>query len=166
MKRNALLARIHIAKARCMVCSRCGRLVFGTSCEGCGENTPLLPLPEERYRKLLMATGGAPSCRDISDSGLVLVMDLFDRAGFSKEYPCTSYESDEAKRRRRVMWAIRIRAPDVLGPGWEKRVEGFVRKNFDKPSLSFCDPNELRKVFGWINRTAKSKKRNSNEERT
>lgn len=155
MSRNSLIARIHIAKARCMVCSRCARLVFGSSCEGCGEGVSLSPLPEQRYRRLLMATGGADSCKDISDAGLIRVMDLFDRAGFSKEYPCTSFESDEAKRRKKVTWAIRIRAPDVLGPDWEKRVEGFVKKNFDKPSLTFCDPHELRKVFGWINRMAK-----------
>lgn len=158
MNRNALLARIHIAKARCQVCTRCGRLVFGPSCGGCGEDTPLEDLPDDRYRKLLMAAGGAASCKDMSESGLVKVMDLFDQAGFSKAYPLTSFESDEAKRRKRVMWAIRIRAPDVLGPTWEKRIEGFVKKNFDKPSLAFCDPNELRNVFGWINRTAKRNK--------
>lgn len=162
MKRNALIARIHIAKGKCMVCTRCDRLVFDKGCGGCGDNTPLAPISDKRYRTLLMAVGGTSSCATMSDSGLVKVMGLFDRAGFAKAYPFVSMEDEAAKSRKKVIWAIRARAPDVLGPDWERRVEGFVKKSFNKPSLTFCDPTELRKVFGWINRTAKYQTKKGN----
>lgn len=157
MNRNKIIARIHIAKSKCMVCTKCRRLVFGSECGGCGPDAVLEPITDKRYRTLLMASGGSQSCSTMSDAGLVKVMDLFDRAGFAKAYPFVSMEDEAAKSRKKVIWAIRARAPDVLGPDWERRVEGFIKKSFDKPSLTFCDPMELRKVFGWINRTDKYK---------
>lgn len=162
MKRNKIIARIHIAKGKCMTCATCKRLVFGNECSGCGADIQLEPITEKRYRTLLMAVGGTSSCATMSDAGLVKVMDLFDRAGFAKAYPFVSMEDEAANSRRKVIWAIRTRAPDVLGLDWERRVEGFVKKSFEKPSLTFCDPVELRKVFGWINRTAKYQTKKGN----
>lgn len=159
MSRQTLIARIHIAKARCMVCPVCGSLSFGsTDCGRCGSGRTLEPLSDNRYRALLQAVGGSASCSALSDPALMRVMDLFDRAGFSKAYPYTSPEAEMARGKRRVIWAIGSRAPQVLGSDWEKRVEGFVKKYFGKASLSFCDPTELRKVIGWVNRTAKYRK--------
>ena len=162
MSRNTMIARIHIAKGKCMVCTKCKRLVFDKECGGCGSDALLEPISDTRYRTLLMAVGGSSSCATMCDSGLVKVMDLFDRAGFAKAYPFVSMEDEAANSRKKVIWAIRARAPDVLGLDWERRVEGFVKKSFGKPSLTFCDPVELRKVFGWINRTAKYQTKKGN----
>lgn len=154
MKRTALIARIHIAKSRAQVCSFCGRIVFAPECKPC-HTADLVELTDERYRKILMAAGGVPSCSKMSDKGLVKVMEVFDHAGFSEAYPYISPEKEQADQKRRVIHHIEIRAPAVLGPTWQARLEGFVKKNFDKPSLQFCTTEELRKVIGWINRTAK-----------
>jgi hypothetical protein len=154
MKRHALIARIHIAKSRAQLCSICGRVVFGSYCPAC-KTEDLQPFTDERYRRILMAAGGYPSCSQIGDQGLMKVMEVFDRAGFAEAYPYISPEKEQANQKRRVIRHIEIRAPSVLGNSWEARLGGFIRKNFDKASLHFCTPEELRKVIGWINRTAK-----------
>lgn len=162
MKRNAMIARIHIAKSRALTCPECGILQFSAlfqdGCPGCGR-TDLLPLSDERYRRILMGAGGAPSCRDISDAGLVRVMDVFDTAGFSKEHPYVSPKAEQVRQRQSVVRRIKYRAPRVLGDNWEIRIRGFIRKNFDKESLEFLTADELRMVIGWINRTDKYQKR-------
>jgi hypothetical protein len=160
MNKQALIARIHIAKSRAQVCEICGRMVFGSECPAC-KSDKLLKFPESRYRSILMSVGGAPSCSTMGDQGLVRVMDVFDRAGFAEAHPYISPEKEQARQKKNVIRHIEIRAPVVLGVTWESRLQGFVKKSFDKPSLQFCTPDELRKVIGWINRTAKyqSKKR-------
>lgn len=154
MKRTALIARIHIAKSRAQVCTICGRLVFGLECPACHTDA-LSEFSDVRYRRILMATGGASSCREIGDQGLLKVMEVFDRAGFAEAYPYVSPEKEQANQKRRVIRHIEIRAPAVLGPSWQTRLEGFIGKKFEKQSLTFCTSEELRKVIGWINRTAK-----------
>ncbi len=161
MKRNALIARIHIAKSKALVCDICGRLVFGPECPAC-HVADLSPLPDERYRQILMATGGSVSCSSVGDWGLTKVMEVFDRAGFAEAYPYISAEKEQANQKRKVIRHIEIRAPAVLGANWEGRVQGFMKKSFDKPSLQFCTPEELRKVIGWINRTAKYQTKKGN----
>jgi hypothetical protein len=160
MNKQALIARIHIAKARAQVCDICGRMVFGDECPAC-KTTKLSKFPESRYRSLLMSVGGSSSCSTMGDQGLVRVMDVFDRAGFAVAYPYISPEKEQARQKKNVIRHIEIRAPVVLGLTWEARTQGFVKNNFDKQSLQFCTSEELRKVIGWINRTAKyqSKKR-------
>lgn len=166
MKRNAMIARIHIAKGRALTCPDCELLQFSAqpngSCSLCG-CTGLLPLGEERYRRILMGAGGALSCRDMSDAGLRRVMDVFDAAGFSREYPYVSPEAEQSRQRQNVVRRIRHRGPQVLGENWEIRVRGFMRKNFDKESLEFLTAEELRTVIGWINRTDKYQKRSNHE---
>ncbi len=164
MKRNAMIARIHIAKNKALTCPDCELLQFSAQledgCPLCGR-TDLLPLSEERYRRILMGAGGVPSCRDMSDAGLRRVMDVFDSAGFSKEHPYVSPEAEQNRQRQNVARRIRYRGPQVLGENWEIRVRGFMRKNFDKESLEFLTAEELRTVIGWINRTDKYQKRSN-----
>ncbi len=155
MNRKAIIARIHIAKSRAMVCPVCERLTFKSFCDVCGDDQDTVALGEDRYRQLLMAAGGARSCAQLGDQGLVRVMALFDRAGFADEHPHVSAEAEQRRQRARVIWQIGIRAPAVLGDNWKRRVEGFVKKNFDKGTLKYCTADELRKVIGWINRTEK-----------
>lgn len=161
MNRKAVIARIHIAKSRAMVCPVCDRLTFKDSCDRCGDDQDTVAISDERYRQSLMAAGGARSCSQMGDQGLIRVMQLFDRAGFAEEHPHVSPESEQRRQRQRVIWQIRNRAIEVLGVSWEPRVMGFVWKNFHKASLEFCTAQELRKVIGWINRTAKYQEKNN-----
>jgi hypothetical protein len=154
MNKQALIARIHIAKSKAQVCDICGRLVFGHECPAC-KTDKLSRFPEARYRSILMSVGGSNSCSTMGDQGLVRVMDVFDRAGFAIAYPYISPEKEQARQKKNVIRHIEIRAPVVLGATWEARLQGFIKKSLDKPSLQFCTSEELRKVIGWINRTDK-----------
>ena len=158
MDRKALLAVIHIAKKDCYSCSSCGAITFGAHCPSCVKST-LTPLTEERYRELLQATTGERSCSQISDENLVKVVDLFNRAGFKREYPWLSPQHELTRERRRVISSIQIRAPAVLGESWESRLDGFVHSIIKKDRLQWCTMNELRRVYGWLNRTDKYNKK-------
>ncbi len=154
MGRPALIARIHIAKAKALVCSNCGRLFFGTTCPGCAASVPK-QLDQWRYQEILKAIGGEGSCTDLEDTDLEKVMEFFDQAGFSKAHPYISPKREMEIERHKVIRYIQIRAPVVLGSDWERRVLGFIQAKIHKQKLEWCDADELRKVIGWINRTYK-----------
>lgn len=160
IKRNALIARIHIAKSRAVICPACNLLQFSPSCSVC-HREDLLPLDDQRYRTILTMAGGSSSCKTLSNAGLLKAMEVFDRAGFAEEHPYVSPKSEQNQQRKNVARQIRHRAPQVLGASWEARVKGFMRKNFDKESLEFLTAEELRTVIGWINRTDKYQKRSN-----
>ena len=158
MDRKALLAVIHIAKKDCYSCTNCGAITFGDSCPSCVKST-LTSLTEERYRELLVATTGKHSCSLISDDSLVKVVDLFNRAGFKKEHPFLNPQRELTRERRRVMQSIQIRAPAVLGDSWEVRLDGFIHSVLKKDRLQWCSMSELRRIYGWLNRTDKYNKK-------
>lgn len=166
MDRKALLAVIHIAKKDCFSCTNCGAITFSSSCPYCTDSA-LISLTEERYRNLLKEATGQSSCSLINDENLMKVVDLFNRAGFKKEHPYLSPQRELSRERRRVMKSIQIRAPAVLGETWEARVAGFVHSVIKKDKLQWCTMTELRRVYGWLNRTDKYNKKNGekNEKR-
>ncbi|AEC02060.1 phage protein GemA/Gp16 family protein [Parasphaerochaeta coccoides] len=155
--RHALLAKIHMAKSRVLTCPVCGRLFFEETCPDHPARQGV-ELSDFAYRGILKALGGTDTCAFMDDKRLVKVADFFDRVGFSKAYPRVSPEGETRRAKYGTIRHIRIRAPVVLGAAWESRLLGFMQKNFDKISLEWLDPNELRKVIGWINRTAKYEK--------
>lgn len=152
MNRHSLLASIHIAKKAALMCTSCNRLFFGESCPDCKARGR--PLADWEYRQLVGAVTGEDSCSHADENDLRKVMDLFNRAGFREAHPYVSPQHESWKARQGTMAQIRRRARQVFGPSGEERVGGFLKKVIGKEDLSFCDVVELRRVIGWINRTA------------
>jgi ribosomal protein L32 len=160
-RRRGLVALIHMAKSRAMVCSKCGGIHFqATECPDCGRR--LSHIPDFWYRSILENAGGKDSCALMDEAGLEKVMDVFNEAGYGKAYPYVSPKAEQARQDSAVRRNICRRAEEVLGPNWQGRLAGFVRAKFGKESLSFCGSSELRTVIGWINRLGK--KEQSNED--
>lgn len=156
-KRERLVALVHMAKARALVCSKCGSLHFGISeCLQCGRK--LSRMPEFWYRSILEAATGYDTCALIDENGLEKIMKIFNEAGFEEAYPYINPRAEQTRQNKAVRRNIYKRAEEVLGDNWQARLAGFVRLSFSKDSLAFCDAHELRKVIGWINRTGKSQK--------
>lgn len=156
-KRNRLVSLVHIARAKARVCIKCGMLHFGKSeCCQCGRT--LSHMPDFWYRSILEAAGGADSCALMDEQGLQKVMDVFNQAGFREACPYVSPKAEQTRQNSAVRRNICIRAEEVLGSNWQARLLGFIKANFEKDSLDFCDAQELRKVIGWINRTDKRQK--------
>lgn len=153
---KALVARIHIAKRLARICT-CGRLFFGEGCPDCGSKDSRT-MPTSYYRRILSSITNRDSCADMPKADLIKIVEFFDRAGFSEAYPYT----DPLKQIRRQLSGtraqIRKRGKAILGPDWESRIDGFVRDVVKKTNLDQCTMHELRRVIGWINRTARYQK--------
>ncbi|MFA6843881.1 MAG: phage protein GemA/Gp16 family protein [Bacilli bacterium] len=158
MDRKSLLAVIHIAKNNCFACEKCGALTFHEHCSFCQESK-LKPLTEKQYKKIIKTVSGKESCSLLSDIQLSKVMDVFNKAGFKEEHPYVSPKKELYRERRRVVASIQIRAPVVLGEHWKQRLDGFIRTQVNSERLEWCDMKELRKIYGWINRTDKYSKK-------
>lgn len=154
VNRQALIAKIHIAKKAALRCTECGRIHYDEFCPDCGSEIPKV-LSDEEYRGTLGMLTGFSSCAEMDEPALQVVGDFFDRCGFKEAYPYVSPAAERKKQRRHVLWNIRRVAPEVLGENWESRVEGFVRNRIGKATLEWCDEEELRKVIGWVNRIRK-----------
>lgn len=159
MNRHSFLASIHIAKQAALMCTGCNRLFFGESCPDCGARGR--PLMDWEYRQLVAAITGVDSCSHADENDLRKVMDLFNRAGFREAYPYVSPQQENWKARQGTMAQIHRRARQVFGPAGDERIEGFLKKVIGKEELKFCDELELRRIIGWINRTAKYQSRRS-----
>jgi len=157
MSRRSLLAAIHIAKKVTRMCTGCNRLFFGELCPSCGARGR--PMEEWEYRQFLSAVTGEDSCSHADDEDLRKVLDLFDRAGFRDAYPYASPQKSAWRARQGTIAQIHRRAHQVFGLDGNTRIEGFMRKVIGKQDLKFCDEVELRRIIGWINRTAKSQQK-------
>jgi hypothetical protein len=153
MNRRSLLASVHIARKAALMCTLCNRLFFGQSCPDCGAHGR--PLADWEYRQFVGAVTGEDSCSHADENDLRKVMDLFNRAGFREAFPYVSPHQEAWKARQGTMAQIHRRARQVFGPSAEERVQGFLEKVIGKQELKFCDVVELRRVIGWINRTAR-----------
>lgn len=154
-KRNGLIARIHIAKGKAVICTECNRLFFGNTCPDC-RSTDAKPLDDWRYREILKAVTGEDTSAKLGEVDLLKMLDFFNHAGYRETYPFIASPQHEQKKQD---WAVRKRitsfAAHLLGSDWEARVIGFVQKTIGKDSLDHCDSHELRKVIGWLNRYQK-----------
>ncbi|MGD1832528.1 MAG: phage protein GemA/Gp16 family protein, partial [Sphaerochaetaceae bacterium] len=101
--RQALIAKIHIAKKAALVCSGCSRTYFGSYCPDCGSEEPQ-EYTDEEYRNTLAMLTGLTSCADMSDADLQLVGDYYDKAGFKEAHPYISPDAEHRRQRRAVMW--------------------------------------------------------------
>lgn len=158
MDRKALLAKVHMARAKACVCPECGRIHFTTVCPQCG-STAWSPMDDWTYRQIVSSLTGEDSCRSADIDGLASVAKAFDDLGYSKAFPYVSPERELRQQRMKVLHAILARAPTMLGDDWKARIDGFVKKRIGKDRLEFLDDVELRKVAGWMNRTAKKERK-------
>lgn len=151
------MARIHIAKAKALICDRHG-LFFARSgcCPRCGAIGG--SLPDYLYRQILLAAGGFDSCRHMDEKDLEAVMRLFDDAGFARAWPHETPQTAIDKANKALIRRIFQLGWIVFGKGYAERISGFVRKCIGKESIYGCDQNELRKVVGWIRRAGKTAK--------
>lgn len=156
-KEMALIARIHIAKAKALNCEKHG-LFFSKSgcCPKCGELGG--SLPDYLYRQILLATGGYDSCRHMDEKDLEAVMGFMDEAGFSKAWPHETPKKAMEKANEVLIRRIFQLGWIVFGKGYAERINGFVKKCIEKESIYGCDQNELRKIVGWIRRAGKTAK--------
>lgn len=161
MNNKALISRIHIAKSKALICDECNALTFKNRCF-CG-STNLLPLSDGYYRHLLVKTTSKESCKDMDYNSLRKVMNLFDTAGFSEAYPHVSHAREQYRQKKGIIKEIHRKAPIGLGDYWKERLGGYVLKKFSKERLEWCDAYELRNIIGWINRTAKYKKKGDSQ---
>jgi hypothetical protein len=152
--RSAAIAKIHIAKQQAMICA-CGRLFFGEKCPDCG-GVEGKTMPEWYYRQILASITDKESCAKMSTSDLDKVVEFFVRAGFKGRMKVD-------KQLAGIQAEIKRRAKAVLGPDWQKRIDGFIRDIVKKQDLESCTMIEARRVIGWINRYDKYNNRLNKE---
>lgn len=120
--RKAMLAKIHIAKKE-------------------------LGLDDKAYRYVLTRTTGKDSCKKMTHMELEQVLDVFYRLGFvPKKRAQIGFMTDKEG----MIKNIQSLAEFVMGPGWKKRVRGYIRKKFGVDDLRFLRKAELTDVFAFL----------------
>lgn len=152
-ERSKLIGRIHGQKRKVQVCLSCGLLRSRLPCPcGCESGRTM---KESEYRAFLQLHGGKPSCSQMDLDELKAVSMAFDEVLGNLEY----WERKEAavqRKRQQTIRIIRHQAREVLGEGWQARLDGFVAKTSRAKSLSELNDNGLRQVIGCLRRSKKS----------
>ncbi len=146
INRKAKIKLIHTIKHKLVECVSCSRVRDGntTFCE-CGQ-ADAIPLPDKTYRNILERYTGVTTCNLMDDSQLALMADKF--------ISMTNQQEEYVRALGRLIYAIRHKAPEVLGDSWERRIQGFTKK-MGRASLRDCNHQELRKIHGWLSRKKK-----------
>ena len=148
MERGKLIGIIHQRKAKAMVCDSCGRIYFGSRCPQC--HTDGHRIRDEEYRAALTYWTGKPSCSQMDEIELRMVLTALDDAGYQGYWE--GRKKDHQKHQIKTIQIIKREASRVLGDNWAERLEAFIDKVVGKPSIYSLDDRELRQVIGWLRR--------------
>ena len=97
-------------------------------------------LDDACYRELLRSCAGVESSADLkTEAQFSAVMEAFNRLGFISARTKAS----------RMLDAVRARAYTILGPGYEKRLAGYLAK-MGRSSLAGCKFQELRRIMAFL----------------
>jgi hypothetical protein len=110
-------------------------------------------LTDDEYRSLLSGAAGVLSAADIETP------DQYYKVVFALEKYLLSIgrlpSGRAAAGERTLAEVILDRAKRILGPGWQSRLSGYLRK-MGRADLSRCSGRELRRVMGFLSSIEKS----------
>jgi len=116
-------------------------------------------LTDEDYRILLSGAAGVDSSKDIEtpDQYYRVITALSNLLMAKGKIP---FGSSIGERKQPFRDAVKAKASMVLGPSYQIRLSGYLRK-MGKADLAECNDWELRRIMGFLSRVEKQEKAGS-----
>lgn len=114
-------------------------------------------LSDEEYRMIIAGTTDHTSCRECSYKELRQVFEDLNVILEKKKLKRFYFHPVKQDKAFGMKGAVIARAKNILGPEWEKRLNGFL-EHIQKKTLAECNDKELRQIMGMISTVQRSEK--------